>query len=142
MIFWLYPLLGGMEYVLHHLLSLCAITYAMITGEGQLYTYMVLISEATTPAVNLRWFLDTGGMKRSKAYLINGVAMFFAWLVARIILFMYLFYLIYVHYDQIEQMHKFGYLLAFVVPIALAIMNMMWFTKILKGLRKQLAKRR
>ena len=26
-------------------------------------------------------FLDTAGMKRSSAYLVNGVAMFFAWLV-------------------------------------------------------------
>lgn len=141
MIFWLYPLIGGMEYVFHHLLSLCAISYAMLTGEGQLYTYMVLISEATTPGVNLRWFLDTGGMKRSNAYLINGVVMFFAWLVARILLFVYLFYHIYLHYDQIEQMHRFGYLLAFVVPAVLAVMNMMWFAKILKGLKKQLAKR-
>lgn len=141
MILWLYPLLGGIEYVFHHLLSLCAISYAMLTGEGQLYTYMVLISEATTPGVNLRWFLDTGGMKRSNAYLINGVVMFFAWLVARILLFIYLFYHIYLHYDQVEQMHTFGRMLALVVPAVLAGMNMMWFMKILKGLKKQLTKR-
>ncbi|CAJ2675333.1 unnamed protein product [Trifolium pratense] len=51
--------------VIHHL-----------SGEGQLYTYMVLISETTTPGVNLRWYLDVAGMKRSKAYLINGVVIF------------------------------------------------------------------
>ncbi|KAJ6851739.1 transmembrane protein 56-like [Iris pallida] len=141
MIFWLYPLIGGMEYVFHHLLSLCAIAYAMLTGEGQLYTYMVLISEATTPGVNLRWFLDTAGMKRSNAYLVNGIVMFIAWLVARILLFMYCFYHIYMHYEKITQMHTFGYLLVMVVPVVLAVMNMMWFGKILKGLRKQLAKR-
>ncbi|XP_062206991.1 uncharacterized protein LOC133908834 isoform X2 [Phragmites australis] len=80
MIFWVYPSLGGMEYVLHHMLSLISIVYAMYSGEGQLYTYMVLISETTTPGINLRWFLDTAGMKRSKAYLVNGVTMFVAWL--------------------------------------------------------------
>lgn len=98
--------------VIHHLLSIVAVAYSMLTGEGQLYTYMVLISETTTPGINLRWYLlfssdlilkrfgvlfqffyayqfgvwrylDTIGMKRSKAYLINGVAMFFAWLVQR-----------------------------------------------------------
>lgn len=141
MIFWLYPLLGGTEYVFHHLLSLCAISYAMLTGEGQLYTYMVLISEATTPGINLRWYLDTGGMKRSKAYLVNGVVMFFAWLVARIMLFVYVFYHIYLHYYQVMQMQPFGYMLVFGVPTALGAMNSMWFLKILKGLRKQLAKR-
>ncbi|XP_020704395.1 transmembrane protein 56 isoform X2 [Dendrobium catenatum] len=141
MMFWSYPCLGGLEYVLHHSLSLCAIAYAMLTGEGQLYTYMVLISETTTPGINMRWFLDTTGMKRSGAYLINGVLMFFAWLVARILLFIYLFYHIYLHFNQVLQMHAFGYCLALGVPSTLFIMNMMWFLKILKGLKKILAKR-
>ncbi|KAF5731346.1 TRAM LAG1 and CLN8 (TLC) lipid-sensing domain containing protein isoform 1 [Tripterygium wilfordii] len=100
MIIWFYPSLGGMEYVIHHLLSMAAVAYAMLTGEGQVYTYMVLISETTTPGVNLRWYLDTAGMKKSRTYLINGVVMFVAWLVARILLFMYLFYHIYLHYDE------------------------------------------
>jgi len=87
MIFWLYPSLGGMEYVLHHTLSLVAIAYTMLSGEGQFYTYMVLISETTTPEINLRWFLDTAGLKKSSVYLINGILMFVAWLV-RILVFL------------------------------------------------------
>lgn len=141
MIFWFYPALGGMEYVVHHLLSLTSVAYAMLTGEGQLYTYMVLISETTTPGINLRWYLDTTGMKRSRTYLINGVVIFIAWLVARIVLFMYLFYHLYLHYEQVKQMHIIGRLLAFAVPPMLAVMNVMWFWKILKGLKKTLAKR-
>ncbi|KAL0354274.1 UNVERIFIED_CONTAM: hypothetical protein Sangu_1008700 [Sesamum angustifolium] len=54
MIIWCYPSLGGMEYVIHHILSLVGVVYTMVTGEGQLYTYMVLVSEATTPWINLR----------------------------------------------------------------------------------------
>lgn len=42
---------------------------------------------------------------------------------------------------QVIQMHIFGYFLVFVVPSVLATMNLMWFAKILKGLKKQLAKR-
>lgn len=41
---------------------------------------------------------------------------------------------------QVIQMHTFGYLLVFVVPSVLAVMNLMWFGKIIKGLIKQLAK--
>ncbi|KAK2983955.1 hypothetical protein RJ640_009678 [Escallonia rubra] len=141
MICWLYPALGGLEYVIHHSLSGIAVAYAMFTGEGQLYTFMVLISEVTTPEINMRWFLDTAGLKRSNAYLINGVLIFFAWLVARIMLFVYMFYHVYLHYDQVSQMHIIGFLLVFVVPSALATMNLMWFGKIIKGLRKTLAKR-
>ncbi|XP_062206990.1 uncharacterized protein LOC133908834 isoform X1 [Phragmites australis] len=141
MIFWVYPSLGGMEYVLHHMLSLISIVYAMYSGEGQLYTYMVLISETTTPGINLRWFLDTAGMKRSKAYLVNGVTMFVAWLMARKILFVYLFYHIYFHYDQVMQLQTFSCILIFAVPTILLIMNTMWFAKIVRGLKKTLAKR-
>ncbi|THU47495.1 hypothetical protein C4D60_Mb09t16130 [Musa balbisiana] len=140
MIAWSYPSLGGMEYVIHHTLSAIAVAYTMLSGEGQFYTYLVLISEITTPGINLRWFLDTAGMKRSQAYLVNGAMVFLAWLVARILLFIYLFYHIFLHYDQVRQMHSFGYLLIFVVPSALAIMNIIWFGKILKGLRKALSK--
>ncbi|XP_065628361.1 uncharacterized protein LOC112041175 isoform X2 [Quercus suber] len=121
MIFWLYPSLGGMEYIIHHSLSGVAVAYSMFSGEGQLYTFMILISEVTTPEVNMRWYLDTAGLKRSNAYLINGILIFFAWLVI--------------------QMHAFGYFLVFVVPSVLAIMNLMWFGKILMGLKKTLAKR-
>ncbi|KAJ0081657.1 hypothetical protein Patl1_11808 [Pistacia atlantica] len=141
MILWLYPSLGGMEYVIHHSLSGIAVAYSMFSGEGQLYTYMVLISEVTTPEINMRWFLDMAGMKRSNAYLINGVVIFFAWLIARILLFIYIFNHVYLHYDEVMQMHVMGYLLVLVVPSALGIMNLMWFAKIVKGLKKTLAKR-
>ncbi|BBH01271.1 TRAM, LAG1 and CLN8 lipid-sensing domain containing protein [Prunus dulcis] len=167
MLLWLYPSLGGMEYwladvlldfygctflvdqstnlvlfviVFHHSLSGIAVAYSMFSGEGQLYTYMILISEITTPEINMRWYLDTAGMKRSSAYLINGIVIFLSWLAARILLFGYMFYHVYLHYDQVIQMHTFGYLLVFVVPSVLAIMNLMWFGKIIKGLIKQLAK--
>ncbi|KAF5729188.1 transmembrane protein 56-B-like isoform X1 [Tripterygium wilfordii] len=140
-IFWLYPSLGGMEYVIHHSLSGISVAYSMFSGEGQLYTYMVLISEVTTPVINMRWYLDTAGMKRSNAYLINGVLIFFLWLIARILLFLYLFNHVYRHYDQVMQLHIMGYLLVFVVPTALAILNLMWFGRILKGLKKTLAKK-
>ncbi|KAG6774444.1 hypothetical protein POTOM_021797 [Populus tomentosa] len=141
MIIWFYPSLGGMEYVIHHFLSLIAVAYSMLTGEGQLYTYMVLISETTTPGINLRWYLDTAGMKKSKAYLLNGVVIFFAWFVARILLFIYLFYHVFLHQYQVKQMHSFGRLLALVVPVVLSVMNLMWFWKIFKGMKKTLAKR-
>uniref|UniRef100_A0A6N2MLY5 TLC domain-containing protein n=1 Tax=Salix viminalis TaxID=40686 RepID=A0A6N2MLY5_SALVM len=72
MIFLYYPTLGGKEYVIHHSLSTIAVAYSMLSGELQLYTYMCLISEVTTPEINMRWYLDTAGLKRSAAYLING----------------------------------------------------------------------
>ncbi|KAJ8758732.1 hypothetical protein K2173_000453 [Erythroxylum novogranatense] len=141
MISWFYPSLGGLEFVVHHSLSAIAVSYSMFSGEGQLYTYMCLISEVTTPEINMRWFLDTAGMKKSIVYLINGVAIFLTWLVARIMLFIYIFYHIYLHYDQVVQMSPFGCIVVFLVPSALFILNLLWFGKIIKGLKKTLAKR-
>ncbi|XP_073151161.1 uncharacterized protein [Henckelia pumila] len=140
MIFWLYPSLGGMEYVIHHLLSVAGVSYTMLTGEGQLYTFMVLISEATTPWINLRWYLDEAGMKNSRVYLMNGIVIFLAWLVARILLFVYIFYHMYVHHGQVMQMHTAGVVLVHAVPSTIAVMNLVWFGKIFKGLKKTLAR--
>lgn len=47
----------GWFQVIHHTLSGIAVAYSMYTGEGQLYTYMVLISEVTTPEINMRWLV-------------------------------------------------------------------------------------
>ncbi|KAL8508376.1 hypothetical protein ACS0TY_018838 [Phlomoides rotata] len=142
MICWRYPLLGGAEYIVHHSLSGIAVAYSMFTGEGQLYTFMVLISEVTTPEINLRWYLDVSGLKKTSIYMINGIVIFFSWLVARILLFGYMFYHVYLHHAQVMQMHIVGFLLVYLVPITLAVMNLVWFGKILKGLKKTLAKRK
>ncbi|XP_074308976.1 uncharacterized protein LOC141643641 [Silene latifolia] len=142
MILWFYPALGGMEYVLHHLLSMSALVYAILTKEGQVYTFLALLSELTTPGINLRWYLDAVGMKKSRAYVANGVAVFLTWLVARILLFMYIFYHIYAHFDQIKQLSTIGYYLMLVSPCVLGVLNLMWFAKITKGMLKTLAAKR
>ncbi|KAL0442353.1 UNVERIFIED_CONTAM: TLC domain-containing protein 4 B [Sesamum latifolium] len=139
MICWLYPSLGGAEYIVHHSLSGIAVAYSMFTGEGQLYTFMVLISEVTTPEINMRWYLDMAGLKKSSAYLINGVMIFFGGENSFVCLHVYHVYL---HHTQVMQMHTVGFLLVFSVPLALAIMNLLWFGKILKGLKKTLGKRK
>lgn len=67
--------------------------------------------------------------------------MVLVWLVARIFLFIYVFYHFYIHYDQVKEVSSFGIFLVCVVPLVLAVMNLIWFWKIVKGLNKTLAKR-
>lgn len=45
--------------VVHHFLSVCAISHSVCSGEGQFYTFLVLLSEITTPGINLRWYQFT-----------------------------------------------------------------------------------
>ncbi|RDY07960.1 Transmembrane protein 56-B [Mucuna pruriens] len=114
MILWSFPALGGLEYVLHHGLSVGSITLSLLTGQVQIYILMVLFSESTTPFVNLRWYLDIAGLKSSKLYIWNGVALFFGWLV--------------------KEVFIFGVYPLLMVPSVLAVLNIFWFWKIAKGL--------
>ncbi|KAH9717083.1 tlc domain-containing protein [Citrus sinensis] len=112
MILWLYPALGGLEYVLHHGLSMFSIFLALVSGKAQIYILMVLFTEITTPFVNLRWYLDVAGLKSSNIYICNGVALFLGWLV--------------------KEIFPLGFYSLLVVPPMLAIMNVFWFWKIAK----------
>ncbi|KAH6816314.1 hypothetical protein C2S51_021134, partial [Perilla frutescens var. frutescens] len=62
MIFYYYPALGGLD------------------SQAQIYILMILFTESTTPFVNLRWYLDVAGLKNSKLYVYNGVALLLGWL--------------------------------------------------------------
>nr|XP_043609794.1 TLC domain-containing protein 4-B-like [Erigeron canadensis] len=140
MIFWTYPTLGGFEFVLHHGLSMFAIGQALLSGQVQFYILIVFITEITTPFVNLRWYLDVAGKKNSTFYLLNGVALFAGWLVARIILFIFFFYHMFTHFYQVKQIYAMGFYSVLTIPSVLAFMNLFWFWKILRGLIKTLSK--
>ncbi|KAK7305582.1 hypothetical protein VNO77_43488 [Canavalia gladiata] len=140
MILWNFPALGGLEYVLHHGLSLISIIQSLLSGQGLIYILMVLFSESTTPFVNLRWHLDIAGLKNSKLYIWNGVALFFGWLVARIFLFIFFFIHMWIHFDEVKEIYPLGFYSLLVVPPVLAVLNVFWFWKITKGMVKTLSK--
>ncbi|KAF7816270.1 transmembrane protein 56-B [Senna tora] len=140
MILWLFPALGGLEYVIHHGLSMFSIILSLLSGQGQLYILMVLFSESTTPFVNLRWHLDIAGLKNSILYVGNGIALFLGWLIARIFLFIFFFIHMWIHFDEVKEIFPLGFYSLLVVPPVLAIMNIFWFWKITKGLVKTLSK--
>ncbi|MCO5569810.1 hypothetical protein L7F22_023524 [Adiantum nelumboides] len=141
MILWFYPALGGKEYVLHHFLSMSSLAMCVYSGQGHFYLYLVLFSEITTPFVNLRWYLSKAGMKSSSAYVLNGLFLFFGWLIARVLLFIYFFVHFYLHYDQVRQVFTIGFYYLFISPPALALMNVIWFYKVARGMLRTLSKR-
>eukprot|EP00249_Psilotum_nudum_P010174 c22381_g3_i1 orf=463-1269(+) len=141
MILWCFPSLGGTEYVLHHLLSVISLALSLYSGHAQIYIYIVLFSEITTPFVNMRWYLHVAGLKNSKAYVINGVLLFLGWMMARVLLFVYFFLHIYLHYDQVREIFPPGFYFLFIAPPLLALMNLFWFYKIVRGMIRMLSKR-
>lgn len=141
MILWYFPALGGIEYVFHHGFSLYAIILSLISGQAQYYILMVLFSEITTPFVNLRWYLDVYGQKSSMLYFFNGVTLFLGWLAARILLFIFFFVHMYLHFDQVRTMFPLGFYSILSVPPLIAVMNVFWFWKISKGLVKTVSRK-
>lgn len=136
-----YPHLGGYEYVIHHLMSVMSLALAIQCGHGHIYIYIVLLSECTTPFVNLRWFLMITNQKSTKLYLFNGVVLTVLWLLARVLLFVYCFIHIYFHYDQVRQVHDIGYYFTVTAPVVLGSLNLMWFFKILQALNRTLKRK-
>ncbi|XP_022149741.1 transmembrane protein 56-B isoform X2 [Momordica charantia] len=142
MVLWYFPALGGLEYVLHHALSLFSIVQSLLSGQGQIYILMVLFTESTTPFVNLRWYLDNAGNKNSNFYVVNGIALFFGWLVARILLFIYFFSHMYRNFDEVKTVFPLGFYSLLAVPPVLSMMNLFWFWKIARGMIKTIRKAR
>ncbi|KAL2488422.1 Translocation associated membrane protein [Forsythia ovata] len=140
MILYHFPILGGLEYVLHHGLSMYSIILSLLSGQAQIYILMVLFTESTTPFVNLRWYLDVAGQKNSKLYILNGAALFLGWLVARILLFVFFFYHMFIHFDQLKKVFPLGFYSLLTVAPLLATLNAIWFWRIAKGLVKTLNK--
>ncbi|EOA22097.1 hypothetical protein CARUB_v10002647mg [Capsella rubella] len=126
MIFWHFPAAGGIEYVKHHI----RLSIFVYEPNGAFFCYRCGDGR----------HLDTSGQKGSKAYTLNGIALFLSWLVARILLFIYFFVHMYLHFHQVKQVFPLGYYSLLTIPLALAVMNIIWFWKITKGMIKTLSK--
>lgn len=136
-----YPMLGGYEFLLHHLVSTLACILGVHSGHCHFYMYIVLLSECTTPFINLRWYLTMTGLKDSDAYFYNGAFTAFLWLLARVINFLHCFYHLYSHFDQAMQVHTVGFIFLLISPTSLGMMNFFWFYKIMQAMVRTLSRK-
>ena len=72
-------------YAVHHTATLLGWGTAAVTGFCHNLAIPAQLFEATGPFTNLRWFLSAAGLKSTKLYLANGVAMFLSFLVLRVV---------------------------------------------------------
>ncbi|XP_075062809.1 TLC domain-containing protein 4-like [Mixophyes fleayi] len=123
--------------VCHHLAVLYAYGYVLNRGVLPYFANFRLISELSTPFVNLRWFLDVVGMPRSsKPVLLNGLAMALVFFIVRIAV-------IPSYYSQVfATFGTEGYIrlgigpqVAWIVScVILDVLNVFWMYKIARGL--------
>uniref|UniRef100_A0A803SXP2 TLC domain-containing protein n=1 Tax=Anolis carolinensis TaxID=28377 RepID=A0A803SXP2_ANOCA len=128
--------LGDSLFVCHHLAALYAYGYVLSRGVLPFFANFRLISELSTPFVNLRWFLDTAGWPRSSwLVLANGLAMMVVFFVVRIAVIPSYYAQVYFWYGTPEY-ERLGLWvqLAWIVPsVALEVLNVVWMYRIIRG---------
>lgn len=133
-----FPSMGGWEMLSHHIAAIASLWVALGNQQGHLYTLTMLATEVTTPFINLRWTLDVLHRRQSTTYLVNGVALFFSWLVGRILLSLVVFWHLWQHRHEVALLTPAGAMLIVAVPPLLFALNTYWFAKICRGILKLL----
>lgn len=125
--------MGSTAMMTHHAVASASLVAALSSRQGHMYTLMLLATELTTPFINARWHLDVMGLRNSKAYLLNAVAILVSWALGRIFLSMCMFWHMFQHRAEIRLVDQPGRFLVVVVPCVLFGLNLFWFLKICCG---------
>jgi len=121
-------------YIIHHTATLLGWGTAAITGMGHNIAIPVQLFEFTAPFTNLRWALHAAGLKGTTLYLVNGIAMFVSFFALRVVFNIWLFGVRFIwQYEAYSQLPTWIQLDGFVVYCANLALQLLWFSKILKG---------
>jgi hypothetical protein len=160
----LFPPIGSAPMYAHHAVALASLAAALAARAAHAPVLAVLASEATTPFVNVRFWLDrtaasaaaattTNGalasacsgiippqqpQQRGFWYAANGLALALAWFLCREAAFVALFGWLRQAWPEVEAAGLPLYARAMLVgvPVLLLVLNTLWFVKIVKGARK------
>mmetsp|Transcript_14925 Transcript_14925/g.32345 ORF Transcript_14925/g.32345 Transcript_14925/m.32345 type:complete len:269 (+) Transcript_14925:270-1076(+) len=133
-----HPSFGGFAILAHHVGSIITLVYAWHDRQGHFQIMFSMLMELTTPFINARWFLDKMGLKQSPLFVANGLVLILTWVVGRL----YIFYPFYstvfsLRHEWQLMSWRMGSILA-IMPVVLLILNVIWFSKILRGALKVL----
>uniref|UniRef100_U3EQA6 Transmembrane protein 56-B n=1 Tax=Micrurus fulvius TaxID=8637 RepID=U3EQA6_MICFL len=133
--------LGDSLFVCHHLVVLYAYGYVLSRGVLPYFANFRLLSELSTPFVNLRWFLDAAGWPRtSRLVLANGLVMMVVFFMVRIAVIPSYYMQVYSWYGTPEyERLGLSVQLAWIGPsIALEMLNLIWMYRIVRGFYRAL----
>eukprot|EP00775_Hariotina_reticulata_P002189 gene2189-2507_t len=117
----------------HHGVALLSLLVAAQVRCMHVYLMLVLLSELTTPFVNLRWWLDKAGLKHLKLYTVNGLMLLLVWGVARVVLFVPFYLHVIQNWSTVRNIPLHALVLLVGVPLLLFGLNTLWFVKIVRG---------
>ena len=134
--------------ILHHFSSLVSVMFGLTyRGHWQLLILLRLVSEMSTPFVNIRWTLETiKTPKTSTMYVICGFCMTLLFFIPRVfiipLLWYYLYRLIIYEYssDALYGIPTILKLWAISAYVVLDSLNIYWGYKIARGFKKHVSK--
>ncbi|CAF0745710.1 unnamed protein product [Didymodactylos carnosus] len=130
-----YKKVGDPFTITHHLVSIYAFFYVLTLDVMPYFANFRLLAELSTPFVNIRWFLDTLKFSRtSTPFVANGLIMTLLFFFVRIVAMPIYWYKVYVVAIQPMWAHMghFRFILISVC-IVLDVINIYWFSKMLRG---------
>eukprot|EP00048_Salpingoeca_helianthica_P013257 m.197690 g.197690 ORF g.197690 m.197690 type:complete len:311 (-) comp15477_c16_seq13:2185-3117(-) len=128
-------------YLVHHFLGaiMGSLTYA--APACQYISCLFLLSESSTPFVNMRWFLDKAGLRSHPLYFINGILMTLFFFLARLALTTYFIVdSLFINTDEYRALPKPWAVGLACCVVVLTTINTMWFLKMARGLYRALTK--
>ena len=121
-------------FLVHHVAALCGWGAPALTGFCHDVAVPLLLCEATSPLLNLAYFMRTAGLKSNPLYAVNGAVILVAWFVLRIWLVAFIAWnRIFVHADQFWTMPQYLLVLFSIVYGLSAALQVFWFVKIAQG---------
>jgi len=143
-----YKYIGEVGMIVHHAAGIIPFSLGRFYGELYGYGFWILFTELSTPLVNNRWYIAVSKkypsekMNRNfmeRLELINGIFMWFAFLVCRVINLPYLLFNMYMNYPiMYERGHPIVYVLVISGSVVVTLLSFYWFLKITNGLIRKL----
>lgn len=124
----------------HHIVTLTCLIVGTMYDFAVWFLVAFLINEASTPVLHVLWYLQYSGRKETKAYVAVGVLMVLVFCCCRIVFIPYLYYQFAATHFCREANGLRAWLVWLPNPffVAMWLMNLYWFTKLIRGAVKKL----
>eukprot|EP00128_Syssomonas_multiformis_P011192 Colp12_sorted_trinity150504_noHs@29388 len=123
----------------HHVVAASGFYWSIDYQVFQYFCAYRLMSEVSTPFVNLRWYLAVNPKwKNSHLYLINGVVLMLIFFACRIVAIPFFYHRWYVTFDGIYGVPWWLRIVFTYTAFFLDGLNLFWFNKLVTGVMKML----
>jgi len=129
-------------FLIHHLGGMVAFAPSLLYKKFLQMVMLIVTTEASTPLVNLRWFLTVlGHEKNSVLYILNGVAMMAVFATVRVLVVpLFIYFMLKRDRQSFDREQTSARAFFYLTTICMWIMNARWFSMMINALLSMLTK--